>query len=102
MSGRRKYIIKDVGNLDQNNRVIKFAWKLPSYCRELTGIMLFSANRVTQPATELNAEVSMWLNNQGTPVGNCFFPLGYHEPDDQECRMLDVNRQLIPGTECTG
>jgi hypothetical protein len=102
MVANRKYIVKHLGSLDENNPVIKFAFKLPSYCKVLSGISLFSPKMIQSEATEINAELSMWINDQKTPVGNCLFSLGYHAIDMQECRMVDVNQGLIGGREITG
>jgi len=96
------YIVKQLGSLDETNPVIKFAWKLPSYCKRLSGISLFSPRMIRLPAAEINAELSMWINNQKSPVGNCFFTLGYPALDEQECQMADVNQELIKGREITG
>jgi len=102
MGANKKYIVKHVGSLDDNNPVIKFAYKLPSYCKVLSGITLFSPIMIQTEATEINAELSIWVNDQKTPVGNCLFSLGYHAIDMQECKMLDVNQALIKGREITG
>lgn len=102
MAARKKYIVKELGSLDETNPVIKFAYKLPSYCKTLSGISLFSPMMISESASQINAELSMWINNQRTPVGNCLFTLGYHAIDNQECRMVDVNQELIRGREITG
>ncbi len=102
MVAKRKYIIKQLGNLDETNPVIKFAWKLPSYCKRLSGISLFSPEMTRIETAEINAELSMWVNNHKTPVGNCLFTLSHHALDEQECRMQDVNQVLFSGREITG
>lgn len=102
MSAERKYIVKQLGSLDETNPVIKFAYKLPSYCNTLCGIFLFSPLMMRLEAAEINAEISMWINNRKSPVGNYLFTMGYHSLDEQECRMVDVNQKLIKGREITG
>lgn len=99
---RKKIIVKQLGSFEQDNQLIKFACKLPSYCKELTGISLFSPEMVIEQALELNAELSLWVNNNQTPVGNVLFTLGFHEVDNQECRMMDVNQGLDNGKELRG
>lgn len=102
MSAARKYIVRLLGDLDETNRVIKFACKLPSYCKRLSGISLFSPEMTRIETAEINAELSMWINDQKTPVGNCLFTLSHHALDEQECRMQDVNQVLFSGREITG
>ncbi|MCB0805386.1 MAG: hypothetical protein KDC05_06270 [Bacteroidales bacterium] len=102
MAEGKKYIVKQLGSFDETKQVIKFSWKLPSYCKALTGVTLFSPELIQNSAANLNAELSIWLNNQNTPVGNYLFTLGYHQSDDQQSRMFDVNQELIKGKEITG
>jgi hypothetical protein len=100
--GRKKYIVKQLGSFDETKQVIKFSWKLPSYCKVLTGVTLFSPELIISSASSLNAELSIGLNNQNSQVGNYLFTLGYPELDDQQIRMVDVNQKLVKGNEVTG
>lgn len=102
MPAEKKYIVKPLGSLDETNPVIKFAFKLPSYCKVLSSISLFSPELSRVSASQINAELSMWINNQKTPIGNCLFTLGYPALDDQLSRLVDVNQELIKGNELTG
>jgi len=102
MTRQRKYIVKSLGVLDETSQVIKFAYKLPSYCNTLSGVMLFSPTMIKAEATALNAELSLWINNRQSEIGNHLFTLGYHTIDEQECRMVDVNHELKKSMEITG
>jgi len=102
MAERKKYIVQQLGNLDETTQVLKFAYKLPSYCKTLLGISLFSPDLIINSATNINAELSLWMNNHNSPVGNYLFALGYHALDEQQSRMFDVNQKLVKGSEITG
>jgi hypothetical protein len=102
MKGRKKYIVKQLGSFEETKQVIKFSWKLPSYCKVLTGVTLFSPDLIVSTAAKLNTELSIGLNNQNSQVGNYMYTLGYPELDDQQSRMVDVNQKLNKGTEVTG
>jgi len=102
MAEGKKYIVKQLGSFDETRQVLKFALKLPSYCKTLLGVSIFSPELITGSSSSLNTELSLWLNNQSSPVGNYLFSLGYHTLDDQESRMFDVNQELMNGNEISG
>ena len=95
----RKYIVKDLGMLDGIGRVKKFAFKLPSYCKRLLTVHVFSPELIQSPSENLDVELSLIINNQNSPVGNVLFSLGYPTIDDQQLRAMFIYQQLKAGTE---
>lgn len=100
---RQTHYIYPVGNLSsEGNQYLEFDFKLPSHYKRLVAVNVISNSCFGRPTLLQNVELSVWVNNHKTSVGNHIFALGYHSLDDITPRHLIVNQEIIPNNEING
>lgn len=101
---KQKIIIQSLGEFTAENQVIDVAFKLPSYVESIEKVMVFSPERINNVASTLEVELSLWMNNWASKIGNIFFPLGHGDEDidgDPEPSFV-CNKTVESNTEVNG